>query len=307
MRQLVGLNQPTEDLHLRVVTSSEANGLSKRFFAMLRMTRRRGRSIKYTNTLWFALVLGIVLWVSTAAAHDIDEKKVIDLTYSFDENTIYWPTAKPFSLEIVSAGKTAGGYWYAANNVCLAEHGGTHMDAPIHFSEGKRAADEVPVRQLIGPAAVIDVRSPAEKDPDYRLTVDDIDIWEKKHGRLPKGAIVVMFSGWGSRWPDKKRFLGTDKPGDVENLHFPGFSREAAEFLVSQREIDAIGVDTPSIDHGLSKDFIVHQIVNGANKPGFENIANLEKLPAKGATIIALPMKIAKGSGGPARIIAILP
>lgn len=254
-----------------------------------------------------SLVLGIVLWVGTATAHVIDEQKVIDLTYSFDEHTIYWPTFKPFQLEIVSAAKTAGGYWYAANNVCLAEHGGTHMDAPIHFSEGKHTADEVPVQQLIGPAAVIDIHAQAAKDADYRLTVDDLKAWEKKHGRLPQGAIVLLFSGWGARWPDKKSYLGTDKPGDVENLHFPGFSREAAEFLISQREIDAIGVDTPSIDYGQSKDFIVHQVITGANKPGLENIANLDKVPAKGATLIALPMKIAKGSGGPTRIIAILP
>jgi kynurenine formamidase len=153
----------------------------------------------------------------------------------------------------------------------------------------------------------VDVRTQAAADADYRLTVADLIAWEKKHGRIPQGALVVMFSGWGARWPDKKQYLGTDQAGDVAHLHFPGFSREAAEFLVSQREIDGIGVDTPSIDYGQSKDFIVHQIINGANKPGFENIAHLEKLPATGATLIALPMKIAKGSGGPARIIAVLP
>jgi len=140
----------------------------------------------------------------------IDESKVIDLTYSFDEHTIYWPTAKPFQLETVSFAKTAAGYWYAANNICLAEHGGTHMDAPIHFAEGKRAADEVPVQQLIGPAVVIDVRVQAAKDADYRLSVADLEAWEKQHGRIPKGALVLMLSGWGERWPDKKRYLGTD-------------------------------------------------------------------------------------------------
>ncbi len=223
--------------------------------------------------------LAVLVWITTATAADvIDESKVIDLTYSFDEHTIYWPTAKPFQLETVSFAKTAAGYWYAANNICLAEHGGTHMDAPIHF-----------------------------KDADYRLSVADLEAWEKQHGRIPKGALVLMLSGWGERWPDKKRYLGTDQPGDVEHLHFPGFSREAAEFLVSQRDIDAIGVDTPSMDYGPSKDFIVHQIINGADKPGLENVANLDKLPATGATLIALPMKIAKGSGGPARIIALLP
>src|SRR5919109_836243 len=248
-------------------------------------------------------IVAVLVWI-TATAADVDESKVIDLTYSFDEHTIYWPTAKPFQLETVSFGKTAAGFWYAANNICLAEHGGTHMDAPIHFAEGKRAADEVPVQQLIGPAVVIDVRTQSAKDADYRLTVADLEGWEKQHGRIPKGAIVLMLTGWGSRWPDKKKYLGTDQPGDVANLHFPGFSREAAEFLVSQRDIDAIGLDTPSMDYGQSKDFIVHQIINGANKPGLENVANLDKLPASGATLIALPMKIARGSGGPVRIIA---
>jgi kynurenine formamidase len=248
-----------------------------------------------------------LVWLSLAAAAALDENKVVDLTYPFDEHTIYWPTAKPFHLEVVAAGEAPGGYWYAANNICLAEHGGTHMDAPLHFARGKRAADEVPIQQLIGPAVVIDVRAQAAQNPDYRLSVADLEAWEQRHGRIPPGAIVIMWSGWGERWPDKKRYLGTDQPGDVANLHFPGFSREAATFLISQREIDAIGVDTPSIDYGQSQDFIVHQIVSDANKPGLENIAHLEKLPPVGATLIALPMKIAKGSGGPVRIVAVLP
>ncbi|MBI3303861.1 MAG: cyclase family protein [Deltaproteobacteria bacterium] len=252
-------------------------------------------------------ILAILVWRTVATADVIDESKVIDLTYAFDEHTIYWPTYKPFQLETLSFGKTAAGFWYAANNLCLAEHGGTHMDAPIHFAEGKRTADQVPVQQLIGPAVVIDVRPQAAKDADYRVAVADLEAWEKQHDRIPKGAIVLMLSGWGARWPDKKTYLGTDQPGDVEHLHFPGFSREAAKFLVSQRDIDAIGVDTPSIDYGQSKDFIVHQTINGADKPGLENVANLEKLPATGATLIALPMKIARGSGGPVRIIAVLP
>ncbi len=252
-------------------------------------------------------ILAVLAWGSFTAANVIDESKIIDLTYSFDEHTIFWPTAKPFHLEVVAAGETAGGYWYEANNFCLAEHGGTHMDAPIHFAKGKRAADEVPVQQLIGPAVVIDVQAQAAKDPDYRVSVADLEAWEKQHGQIPQGAIVLMWSGWGARWPDKKQYLGTDQPGDVANLHFPGFSREAAEFLVIQRDIDAVGVDTPSIDYGQSKDFIVHQIINGADKPGLENVANMEKLPPIGATLIALPMKIAKGSGGPVRIIAVLP
>lgn len=242
-----------------------------------------------------------------AAAFDLDESKIVDLSYSFGADTIYWPTAKGFTLEVVAHGPTPAGYWYEANNLCAAEHGGTHMDAPSHFAEGKATAEAVPLGAGIGPLVVVDVRQAASKNADYRLTVGDLTEWEAQHGRIPRGATVVMFSGWGSRWPDRKRYLGTDVPGDTANLHFPGFSKEAAELLVEQREIDAIGVDTPSIDYGPSRDFIVHRIINGAGKPGFENLANLDRVPPSGATLIALPMKIAGGSGGPLRAIAVLP
>jgi kynurenine formamidase len=237
----------------------------------------------------------------------IDPAKVVDLSYAFGPETIYWPTAESFAMEKVAYGPTAQGYWYAANNICMAEHGGTHMDAPIHFAQGKRTADQVPLDAGIGPAAVIDVVRQAAANPDYMLSANDILNWEAVHGRLPSGAIVVMYSGWGRRWPDKRRYLGTDKPGDVDNLHFPGFSPEAAQLLVEERDIAAIAVDTPSIDRGQSHDFRVHRIVNGADKPGFENLANVDRLPPSGATLIALPIKLEGGSGGPARIIALLP
>ena len=237
----------------------------------------------------------------------VDRQKVVDLSYAFGPDTIYWPTAESFTLERVHYGPTDQGYWYAANNICMAEHGGTHMDAPIHFAEGKRTTEQVPLSSCIGPAAIIDVRQQAAADPDYRLAVSDLEQWEAANGRIPNGAIVIMFSGWGRYWGDKLHYLGTAKKGDVAHLHFPGFSKEAVEFLVKERDIAAIGVDTASIDYGPSTDFIVHRVINGANKPGFENVANLDRLPPKGATLIALPLKISGGSGGPARVIAILP
>jgi kynurenine formamidase len=242
-----------------------------------------------------------------AQSNSIDESKVIDLTYSFDETTIYWPTAKPFMLEKEFWGMTEGRYWYAAAQYSASEHGGTHLDSPIHFGQGKSSADQIPLSRLIGPAAVIDVVKACEKDPDYRLTVGDISAWENTNGRIPDESIVLIRTGWGNFWTDKKKYLGTDKPGDVANLHFPGISREAAEFLAKQRKIDGIGIDTASLDHGPSQDFIAHQILNGANIYGLENIAKIDQLPARGATLIALPMKIKGGTGGPARIIAILP
>jgi kynurenine formamidase len=253
-------------------------------------------------TLIAAMVLGLV-----RASAALDESKLVDLTYAFDDQTIYWPTEKPFHLDSVFHGRTEQGYFYTANKFCAPEHGGTHMDAPIHFADGKRTVDQVPLSSLVGPAVVVDVRAAAAADRDYRLTPQDLQAWEAAHGRIPDGAIVLMNSGWGQYWGDKKRYLGTDVFGDVANLHFPGFSKEAAEWLVHERKIDAIGVDTASMDHGPSKDFIVHQIINGANLPGFENVAQIDRLPPSGATLIALPMKIGGGSGGPARIIAVLP
>ena len=253
-------------------------------------------------TLMAAMVLGIA-----QAAAALDDSKLVDLTYPFDAQTIYWPTEKPFALESIFNGKTEQGYYYAANKFCAPEHGGTHMDAPVHFAEGKRSVDQVPLSSLIGPAVVVDVREQAARDRDYRLAVADLKTWEKAHGRIPDGAIVVLYSGWGKRWGDKKAYLGSDVLGDVANLHFPGFSAEAARWLVGQRQIDAIAVDTPSIDHGPSKDFPVHRIINGADLPAFENVANVDRLPAKGATLIALPMKIGGGSGAPARVIGVLP
>ncbi|HEX4951512.1 MAG TPA: cyclase family protein [Blastocatellia bacterium] len=237
----------------------------------------------------------------------IDEAKVLDLTYSFDDKTIYWPTAKPFTWEKESWGVSTGGYWYTAARYAASEHGGTHLDAPIHFGEGKQSADELPLTKLISPAIVINITDACSKNADYLLSVEDITKWESEHARIPDDSIVLIHTGWGRFWGDKKQYLGTDVAGDVGNLHFPGISKEAARLLTEQRRIDAIGIDTASIDHGPSKDFIAHQILNGANIYALENVANLERLPAKGATVIALPMKIKGGTGGPARIIALLP
>ncbi len=254
------------------------------------------------------LALSVLASTASAGAAGIDPQKVVDLSHPYDAETVYWPTDKDgFELETLSAGKTEGGWYYAANRFETAEHGGTHVDAPIHFAEGKKSVEEIPLASLIGPLVVVDVTDAASENADYRVTVADLEAWEKRQGRIPDGAIVVMRSGWSKRWPDRAKVLGTDVPGDTENLHFPGFSKEAATFLVEERDIGSIGVDTPSIDHGPSKDFIVHQIVNGADKPGLENLANLEAMPESGATIIALPMKIGGGSGAPARVIAVLP
>jgi kynurenine formamidase len=238
-------------------------------------------------------------------AVDVSSARIVDLTHSFDDKTLYWPTAPSgFQLQQLHHGRTEGGYFYAANSFCAPEHGGTHLDAPIHFAEGRWTVEQIPLEKLVGRAVVIDVGPSAAKDPDYRLTAEDIKAWEQRHGRIPKGAIVLLRTGWSSRWPDRKRYFGDDKPGDASNLHFPSYGKEAAELLVRTRGVAVLGVDTPSIDHGPSKDFIVHQIASAASVSGLENLANLDQLPAVGAFVVALPMKIAGGSGGPLRILA---
>jgi kynurenine formamidase len=233
---------------------------------------------------------------------------LVDLTYAFDEHTLYWPNSPSgFELKRLAYGKTPAGYFYSSNAFCAPEHGGTHLDAPVHFSQGALSVDQIPVRQLIAPAAVIDVSAKAAADPDYRLTVADVADWEKRNGAIQQGTIVLLRTGWGARYSDRKKYFGDDTPGATDKLHFPSYSEDSARYLVSNRRVAAVGVDTASIDYGQSKDFIVHQIANGANVPGLENIANLERLPEKGAWVMALPMKIAGGSGAPLRIVAVVP
>ena len=235
--------------------------------------------------------------------------KWIDLTHDFSEEAIYWPTAEGFKLESVFESVTDKGYFYDANNYSAAEHGGTHIDSPIHFAEGKQTVDQIPLESLIGPAVVIDVSKKALDDRDYQVSVKDFKDWESKHGEIADGSIVLLNTGSAQFWPDKLKYMGTDKRGTdaVKELHFPGLDPAAAKWLVENRNIKAIGLDTPSIDYGQSALFESHRILFKENIPAFENVANLDKLPPKGALIIALPMKIKGGSGGPLRIIANLP
>jgi kynurenine formamidase len=233
----------------------------------------------------------------------------IDLTHDFDENTIYWPTADGFRLDTVFAGMTDKGYYYSAFSYCAAEHGGTHLDAPVHFAEGKQALNEIPLDHLMGAAVLVNVSAKAAVQPDYQVTAVDFLDWERQHGRLPEGVIVLVRTGFGQYWPDKVRYMGTAErgPAAVAKLHFPGLHPDAARWLSTERSIHAVGLDTPSIDYGQSTLFESHRILYQQNIPGFENLANLDKLPPTGIWVAALPMKIKGGSGGPLRIVALVP
>jgi kynurenine formamidase len=249
-------------------------------------------------------VAGICLF-AVVCAGAIDESKLVDLTHTLDENSVYWPTEKPFEWRKSFWGTAEGGYWYASASFTASEHLGTHIDSPIHFGKGQATTDTIELKKLIGPAVVIDVSSACGRDADYQVSAADIEAWEKKNGRIPAGAIVLMRTGWSKFWPDRGKYLGSATPGDTKRLHFPGISADSARLLV-ERKVDGVGIDTASLDFGQSRDFRTHQILNGAGIYGLENVANLERLPVAGATVIAMPVKIRSGTGGPVRILAIL-
>lgn len=245
---------------------------------------------------------------ASAQELDLDRWELVDLTHPFDGETVYWPTApSEFRLDTLAYGQTEAGFFYAAAALCTPEHGGTHLDAPLHFHERGLDAASIPLDRLVGPAVVIDVRERAAADPDYRLTVEDVRGFEAEHGRIAAGTIVLLRTGWSERWPDRAAYLGDDTRGDASNLRFPSYGPEAARLLVEGRGVAALGADVASIDPGRSTRFPVHRLAAAADVPGFENLANLERLPARGAVVIALPMKIAGGTGGPLRAVALVP
>ncbi len=236
--------------------------------------------------------------VRIAGAATSDQDKIVDLTYTFDASTTYWPAEGGFEHNYKLFGMQPGGYFHSSAKFAAAEHGGTHMDAPLHFNRDGMSVDQVPMNHFVGPAMVIDFSSRSLNYPDATLSLEDIHAYERTHGAIPSGAIVVGRSGWGRFWPDKKHYLGSDQPGDVAHLHFPGFFPEAVQFLLTDRNVVALAIDTASLDPGNSKDFPVHRMWLGANRVGFENLANADKLPFSGATIFCIPMKIGKGTGG---------
>lgn len=259
-----------------------------------------------------ALVFAVVVSAGTqslsAQAVDLTRYRLVDLTHPFNAKTLYWPTATTgFRLDQLAFGKTPGGYFYSSNAFAAPEHGGTHLDAPVHFYERGISVDRIPLDQMIAPAVVIDVGAKAAKESDYRLTKEDVQAWETRHGAIPRGSIVVLRTGWGARWPNAKSYFGDDTPGDASHLHFPSYGAEAARYLVQVRKVAALGADVASIDYGPSTDFIVHQIAAEGGAIGLENLAGTDALPPRGATIIALPMKIENGSGGPLRAVALIP
>jgi kynurenine formamidase len=254
------------------------------------------------------VVCGLVTPETLSQTAPLTRARIIDLTHPFDEETIYWPTERGFELLVGEAGFTDRGYFYAANRFRAAEHGGTHLDAPIHFFEGHNTVEQVPLERLIGPGVVVDVSTRCAADADYQITIDDLRAWETEHGRELNDVILLLRTGWSRHWPDRAKYLGTDQRGEeaVSNLHFPGLHPSAAQWLTERRRVKAVGIDTASIDHGQSRRFQTHVTLFEHQIPAFENVAYLDQLPVSGFTVIALPMKIAGGSGAPLRIVAVI-
>ena len=230
------------------------------------------------------------------------QTRIVDLTHALNSHNPHWPGPgyEPFSYEIFATIEKDG---VLSGRFTMAEHTGTHLDAPSHFSTGQLPVDKIPLEQLFGPAVVIDVRVKTSEDPDYMLGVEDITTWEQTHGRVPEKAIIFMYTGWDERWTDFDRYKNADGSG---GLHFPSFSPKAARFLVNKRNVAGLNIDTLSVDYGMSKDFAVHHVSHGKGKYHLENVANLGSVPATGAFVVVAPIKIENGTGGPARIFALV-
>ena len=241
-----------------------------------------------------------------AEALDLQHYRLVDLTHAYDKDTVFWPSGPThFDLKQLHYGETEAGFFYSANTFCTPEHGGTHLDAPVHFARDRQTAEQVPLERLVGPVVVIDVSDKAAAERDYRVTPEDVLAFEAEHGEIEAGMRVLVRTGWSRRWPDATAYLG--HATDAARLHFPSYGAEAARLLVEARKVALLGIDTASIDYGPAPDFPVHRIAAAANVPGLENITGLEALPPRGAVLLALPMKIAGGSGGPTRVVALVP
>jgi kynurenine formamidase len=234
--------------------------------------------------------------------------QLIELTHPLNEETLVWPTSDRFTFEVTAEGYVEAGYYYASRNFAGTEHGGTHLDAPVHFYEGRWTTDQLPLDRLVGPGAVVDVSAQAAADPDYQVRVEDLTAWEAEYGEIPEGAILLLFTNRSRLWPDAEAYMGTAErgPDAVASLSFPGLHPEAARWLIENRNIAGVGLDTPSLDFGGSTLFETHRALSEANIFGLENVANLERLPATGALILALPSFLEGGTGGPVRIVGVV-
>jgi kynurenine formamidase len=226
---------------------------------------------------------------------------VADLTHTIDSQVPAYEVSEVplYQAKTVATIEKDG---YFAREISLPEHFGTHLDAPAHFARGMWTVDQIPPERLVAPLVVLDVTAGAKGNPDYQVSVADVAKYEEAHGQIPINSVVMAYTGWDSRWNSAKEYRNADANGV---MHFPGYSLEAAKFLVEARNVFGLGIDTLSIDYGPSRDFPVHHYTLAHSLYHLENVANLGRVPANGDTVVVAPMKLENGSGAPVRIFAL--
>ncbi|XP_062610672.1 isatin hydrolase-like [Saccostrea cucullata] len=232
--------------------------------------------------------------------------RIVDLTHEQNHATIYWPGNPAYNFTILYRNGTNGGYWYESNSFATAEHGGTHVDSPAHFYQGGWRTQQIPMEKLVGKGVIVNVQAKASINHDYQVTVQDLTDWENSYGLIPDGAVVLMNSGWSDKYPDKNAVFNTTTPNDPSTFHFPGWHEDAVTWLSKNRKVNVIGVDTPSTDYGQSTTFPTHVVLGKNNIIGVENVGFLDSIPESGSTIFVAVVKLSDGSGGPARVFAMV-
>jgi kynurenine formamidase len=248
----------------------------------------------------FVLAISLMTACGTGSVAPPKAERVVDLGHALAASDPSWDGSPAFARQVVATFEKDG---YAAGRIDVEEHFGTHLDAPAHFSAGGWTVDAIPAERLVRPAVVIDVRAKAGQDPDYRVQPSDVQAFESAHGAIAEGSLVLVFTGWDQRWPDRAKYMG--EANGVK--HFPGLSVDAVTLLAKDRRVAGIGIDTASIDYGPSTAFEAHHVSMALNVYHIENAANLAQLPASGFRVVVAPIKIAGGSGGPTRMLALLP
>ncbi len=262
---------------------------------------------KYLGLI-YALVIMVVLGAcapgnssSEASSIPLTEWQVVDLTQPLSPDIPIWPGDPEFEVE---AWATYEDDYYFINRISIGEHSGTHWGTPNTFIEGARSAEMIPVEELVVPAVVIDIREVGKTDADYRLSIDDVKVWEKENGEIPAGSVVILFTGWQEKWNDPNAYLGLD---DEDILHWPGFGADTVEFLITERGIVGVGTDTHGADPGNDEEFGASFAMYDADGMILEGLAGLDKMPPAGATLVVGGWPIKGGSGSPARVFAFMP
>ncbi len=250
------------------------------------------------------IALTTLLLCSLTAAqttHTLSYSHVVDLSHVISSDIPLWPGDPPVELEPVAEFDRDG---YYLRRFSMGEHSATHMNAPNSFHEKGVSIDAYTPESLVVPAVVIDVRKQAAADPDYALATEDVSVWEAEHGKVPAGSVVIAYTGWQEKWHDPTAFLNEDAEG---GLHFPGFDGETTTYLLEQRQIAGVGIDTHGVDPGQDESYATNTQVLAQQGIVLENLAHLDKLPATGITLVIGTLRLKDGSGSPASVLAFVP